>query len=186
MRTYGNSIDIAHPGCNFIGGAWRPAHGQSHALIDPSTEATHDGFVLGGVEEVEAAIAAARESFDKGPWPSMAPDERGRLIARMTQFLSERRGELEEAWTLQVGALATMRGRAVDNGIGHFRRAAEQAHILELERRAQSLVGDAIIRQEPVGVVAAIAAWNGTLLQARCCRLPARSVRRSRQGAPLY
>ncbi|MCI0148825.1 aldehyde dehydrogenase [Paraburkholderia sediminicola] len=135
-------------------------------MIDPSTEATHDGFILGGVEDVELAIAAARDSFDSGPWPSMAPDERGRLIARMTQYLSERRGELEEAWTLQVGALATMRGRAVDNGIGHFRRAAEQARNLQIERRAESPVGDAIIRQEPVGVVAAIAAWNGTLLQA--------------------
>lgn len=166
MRTYGSSINIAHPGCQFIGGAWRPARGQPHALIDPSTEETHDGFLLGGAEDVDAAIAAARTSFDDGPWPHMAPDERGRLIARMTQFLSERRGELEEAWTLQVGAIATMRARAVDNGIGHLRRAAEQASALEVERRAESPVGDAVIRQEPVGVVAAIASWNGTLLQA--------------------
>ncbi len=173
MRTYGQSIRISHPGCQFIGGKWVSAQGQTHNVIDPSTEERHDGFVLGGVEDVDSAIAAARQAFDQGPWATMDPTERGRLIGVMADRLTARRGELEEAWTLQVGALPMMRGRAVDNGLGHFRRAAEHAATFQFERRAASEVGDAIIVQEPVGVVAAIAAWNGTLLQAASKIAPA-------------
>ncbi len=166
MQTYGKSITIAHQASQFIGGKWQSANGQPQVVIDPSTEERHEGFVLGGTADAKAAIAAAREAFDNGPWTTMEPQERARLITAMVDLLEQRRGELEEAWTLQVGALAMMRGGAVTNGLGHLRRAAEQAAVFTAEQRVASVFGDALIRHEPVGVVVAIAAWNGTLLQA--------------------
>ena len=166
MTTYGQSIAIAHPGHHFVAGKWRqPITPQSATVIDPSTEEVYGGFTLGGVSDAQAAIAAARTAFDNGPWPTMDPVERGRILAALTDGLTARRAELEEAWTRQVGALAMMRGRAIDNGLGHFRRAAEQAAAFTAEQTGESTVGTAIVRREPVGVVSAIAAWNGTFLQ---------------------
>lgn len=166
MTTYGNLVRIAHPGKQYIGGKWQPAQGPAQLVTDPSTEESFEGFVLGGTEDAELAITAARQAFDAGPWPTMSPADRAKLIHALTDLLEERREELEESWGLQVGALPMMRTGAVNNGIGHFRRAAEQAARFEIEYRAESAVGDAIVRYEPVGVVTAIAAWNGTLLQA--------------------
>lgn len=189
MTIYGTSINVAHPGFQFIDGRWTPACGGSaYTLVDPSTEQQLDGFVMGGVADADAAISAARTAFDEGPWPTMEPGERGRLIGALTDMLESRRSELEEAWTLQTGALPAMRGRAVNNGLDHLRRAANQAATFCVEQHVESVVGDAVVRREPVGVVSVISSWNGTLLQtaskigpalaAGCCVVvkPARST----------
>lgn len=173
MPDYQDRVRINRPGYQFIAGNWVRAVGQPAPVVDPSTEEPYDGFILGGASDAEEAVAAARRAFDVGPWPTMAPEERGKLIGRLADLLEARRAELEQAWTMQVGALAAMRGRAVDNGLAHFRRSAQQANELIIEQPARSPVGDALIRMEPVGVVAAIAAWNGTLLQAASKIAPA-------------
>ncbi len=166
MTRYGNSIEIVHPDRLFINGEWRaPLEPVAWSLIDPSTEEELRGFVLGGEADASAAIAAARRAFDTGPWPHFDLRERAAMVVRLADTLESRRAELEEAWTLQIGALPMMRGRAITNGIGHFRRAAALGAGLSFEEKAQSVAGDAMIVQEPVGVVSAIAAWNGPLLQ---------------------
>ena len=167
MPTYVNSINISHPADQYINGKWVPAKGGRRAdVIDPSTEERYEGFVLGGVEDAEAAIAAARKAFDAGEWSSMDPEERGELIKKAAKLLEARHEELEVAWTAQTGAIIGARARAVNNGLGHLHRAADMAQNYVFEKRHKSTIGDAVIREEPVGVVAAIAAWNGTLLQA--------------------
>ncbi len=164
-RTIG-PIKISHPGCFYIGGRWvRPLAALDFPVVDPSTEEPHAGFVVGGPEDVDAAVAAARAAFDEGTWANLAPQERARRVNALADGLDARRAELEEAWTLQTGALAMMRPRAVTNGIQHLRLAARLGESLAFEQRVLSTVGDALIRREPVGVVAAIAAWNGPLLQ---------------------
>ena len=166
MTRYGDHIEIVHPDRLFIDGEWRaPLEPGAWSLIDPSTEAELRGFVLGGEADADAAIVAARRAFDTGSWPRLDLRERAALVARLADALESRRAELEEAWTLQVGALPVMRGRAITNGIAHFRRAAELGAGFSCEQKAQSAAGDALIVQEPVGVVSAIAAWNGPLLQ---------------------
>lgn len=166
MPTYANIIEIAHPGEQYIDGKWTPARGGRAAdVIDPSTEERYEGFVLGGVDDADAAIGSARKAFDAGKWSSTEPAERGKLLAKVADLLEARRQELEVAWGAQTGAIVAARERAINNGINHMRRAAEAAQNHIPEKRASSTVGDAVIREEPIGVVVAIAAWNGTLLQ---------------------
>ena len=159
-------IKLAHPGSFYIGGRWvKPRAAREYPVVDPSTEEEHRGFVVGGPDDAEASISAARKAFDEGPWPTIEPKERARLVAALADALEVRRAELEEAWTVQSGALHAMRPRAVSNGIHDFRSAATIGETFAVEQRVASLVGDALIRHEPVGVVVAIAAWNGPLLQ---------------------
>jgi aldehyde dehydrogenase (NAD+) len=166
MTRYGDGIEIVHPDRMYINGEWRaPLEPVPWSLIDPSTEEELRGFVLGGEADASAAIAAARHAFDTGPWAHLDVRERSALVARLADALESRHAELEEAWTRQVGALPMMRGRAITNGIGPLRLAAELGAELSFEKKAQSAMGDAMIMLEPVGVVSAIAAWNGPLLQ---------------------
>src|SRR6185312_11725706 len=65
--------------------------GQS---IDPSTGAVIAEFARAGAAEVDAAVAAAREAFDNGPWRRMRPFERGRAMQRVAALLLERRDDI--------------------------------------------------------------------------------------------
>jgi aldehyde dehydrogenase (NAD+) len=166
VKQHYGPVTIAQPGCFYIDGRWTaPRNPRPYPVIDPSTEEVHNGFVVGFVDDARAAITAARRAFDEGPWPMMDAKERARMVSALADALEARRAELEEAWTMQTGALHMMRPRAVNNGIRHFRIAAELGRTFAFEHPEQSVVGDALIRHEPVGVVAAIAAWNGPLLQ---------------------
>ena len=61
----------------FIGGQWRkPANPQQLAVISPHSEEPVGHVQVAGAEDVDAAVAAARDAFDHGPWPRMDVKER--------------------------------------------------------------------------------------------------------------
>ena len=53
--------------------------------------------------EVDLAVAAARRAFDSGPWPRLAPAERGRVLLRIADLLEEQREELALTVSLEMG-----------------------------------------------------------------------------------
>ena len=83
-------VAIAHPDKLFIGGRWVAANSnRSIELVSPDTE-----LVVGAVAEadevdMDAAVAAARDAFDNGPWPSLSPAERIAAFRRMVDHLRE-------------------------------------------------------------------------------------------------
>ena len=46
--------------------------------------------------DVDRAVAAAREAFDKGPWPRMSPQERGAALLKVAEQLKARLPELAD------------------------------------------------------------------------------------------
>ena len=67
----------------FIGGQWRPARsGRTFDTINPATEETIAQVAEGDAADVDAAVAAAREAFETGPWARMDARQRGRLRRR--------------------------------------------------------------------------------------------------------
>ena len=61
----------------FVGGRWRkPAEPQQLAVISPHSEEPIGHVQVAGPEDVDAAVTAARQAFDHGPWPRMEPRER--------------------------------------------------------------------------------------------------------------
>jgi Aldehyde dehydrogenase family len=62
--------------CNalFIGDEWRkPEDGSIGVVISPSTEEVIATAAQAGEGDIAAAVTAARDAFDGGPWPSMSP-----------------------------------------------------------------------------------------------------------------
>ncbi|HXH59261.1 MAG TPA: aldehyde dehydrogenase family protein [Iamia sp.] len=66
----------------FIGGDWvAPTGGDVIDVVNPSTEALAGRVPDGTTADIDAAVAAARDAFDHGPWPRMSPKERAEVLA---------------------------------------------------------------------------------------------------------
>jgi acyl-CoA reductase-like NAD-dependent aldehyde dehydrogenase len=110
---------------------------------------------------MDAAVAAARHAFDASEWPHLPPAKRADYIKRLAEGLRKREPEMAKAWTAQIGGLAGFAPILTGNGTANLDHAVALAEKFEFEKRAKTeLAAFAVIRREPVGVVAAIAPWN--------------------------
>ena len=67
----------------FIAGGWRAPQNGSDEVINPATEAVIARAPFGGVNDCDAALAAARDAFDCGPWPRMHRTERVAVLRKL-------------------------------------------------------------------------------------------------------
>lgn len=152
----------------FINGDWvNAAAGKTFASKDPSSGEDLATVSEGGKEDVDAAVSAAREAFDNGPWGKMSTAERSRLIYKLADLMEENKEELAQIDTLDNGKpIAETTAADVPLAIEHFRYYAGWA---------TKNVGQTIpvqgnfftyTRHEPTGVVGQIIPWNFPLLMA--------------------
>lgn len=94
-----------------VGGEWREAaSGATREILDPVDATAFAVVAEGGVADTDAAVAAARAAFDKGPWPHTPVAERAALLRRVADLLErdrEKIGALEcrdAGKTLEEGA----------------------------------------------------------------------------------
>lgn len=152
-----------HPEELFIGGEWAtPSSAQRIEVISPHTEEPVAAVAAACPDDVDRAVAAARAAFDTGPWPRMDPAERVAMIRGLAERYGERRSELAELITAQIGAPISFAQRAQVGlpwtMMSAFCTLAEN-HPWQ-QTRAGMYGADVHVRREPVGVVAAIVPWN--------------------------
>src|SRR5690349_12601726 len=146
----------------FIGGQWtNPTGKELFRITSP-----HDGRFLGECpaasnEDINAAVIAARLSFDRGPWRRMRPEERLQVIARFAALYETRSNEFATFITEENGSPLWFT-HAVQECIAlqmaaYLRVAAD--YPWEIEQDAHP-AGKTLWRREAVGVVAAIIPWN--------------------------
>ena len=93
-------------------------HVSSRAGVDPD-RLIYFGESLG----TGVAVAAARESFEAGVWRNMTPDERGRILWKISDLIEANIDELAELETLDqgkplfVGRWAEIPGAALAHGV---------------------------------------------------------------------
>jgi gamma-glutamyl-gamma-aminobutyraldehyde dehydrogenase len=161
-------------GAHHIDGAEEAGGGATFPVVSP-----RDGRVLadvadGGAAEVDAAVAAARRAFDTGPWPRLAPAERGRALLRLADLLEERREELALTVSLEMGKpISDAYGIELRAVIGTFRWYGQLAD--KLTDTAPHTAPDALalVTREPAGVVGAVVPWNFPLTLAGWKAAPA-------------
>ncbi|NLR73039.1 aldehyde dehydrogenase [Novosphingobium sp. ERN07] len=160
-------VRIAEPDRLFIGGRWIDVEGTDRLRpVNPATEAALPDVAAAGPAEVERAVAAARAAFDRGPWPRMAPSERAAAMRRLSAALQRRATTADSCWLAQVGVPVWMSRGASAGAAGLLDMYAAMAETYPFERigPAQGIACDtAVVVREAVGVVAAIAPWNGPL-----------------------
>ena len=153
----------------YVGGEWVKASGEPDAVINPATEDVIGFAPVGGKAEVEAAIASAREAFDRGPWPRMSPQERGAKLQQFHDGLMARQADICRLITEEAGSVApimpiqfhfpmSLAKDAIDRG-SRYRDTPLPPGTVPNGAGGSSLVGG-VIRREPAGVVAAITPYN--------------------------
>jgi len=101
-------VTIRHPDKLFIGGEWvAPTSGRQLEIVNPNSEEVVARVAEAGPDDMDRAVAAARQAFDHGPWPTTPPAERGAILMKMIDHLEARVPELAAAWTAQIGGLAS-------------------------------------------------------------------------------
>ncbi|MDB5447348.1 MAG: aldehyde dehydrogenase family protein [Phenylobacterium sp.] len=153
----------------FVAGEWIKASGEPEAVINPATEEVIGFAPVGGKAEVAAAIAAAREAFDKGPWPRTSPAERAAKLRELHAGLMARRADIMRLITDEAGAVAAIAPIQFDFPMHLAMNAIEEGSrsrdipmppaTVPNMAGGKSFVGG-IVRREPVGVVAAITPYN--------------------------
>lgn len=91
-----NWVDLAArtplPTGLFVGGEVRPAiSGATRPVVAPRDGSTLVELAWADEADADAAVAAARQAFDHGPWPRMQPRERGEILQRFATVVEEHR-----------------------------------------------------------------------------------------------
>src|SRR5215475_1193633 len=159
----------------FIGGRWeKPSSDATIDVISPSTEELVGRVPAAVADDVHRAVMAAREAFDNGPWPRLAPAERAAVLRRIADGLEQRAAELATIVTTENGTPISISSAAqVLGAIPHLRAYADLAERYEFGETRQGVGLRAAVLREPVGVVAAIVPWNGPIVLALMKLAPA-------------
>jgi len=153
----------------FIGGKWtEPSTTEVIEVHCPATGEYAGKVPLAAAADVDAAVAAAREAFDHGPWPSTPPKERAAVIARALKVMEERKDHFVKLLGLETGqppmSVETMQWMSGVGALNFFAGpAVDQVKWQEIRTGGY---GQTIVHREPLGVVGAIVAWNVPLFLA--------------------
>ena len=81
---------LSQPRQMLIDGQWvDSASGKTFPVYDPSTGETIADVAEGDAEDINRAVAAARRAFDEGPWSSMTPNLRSKLMWKLSYLIEE-------------------------------------------------------------------------------------------------
>jgi aldehyde dehydrogenase (NAD+) len=146
----------------YIGGRHeKPASGERFDVINPATEEVVGRVPAASPADVDRAVAAARRAFDSGPWPHTEPAERADALQRLLAALQKRAGEIAQTITLEMGSPISFSHAgqvfATQMVLDFYARLAGT---FPFEERRDAMIGSALVRQEPVGVAAAVVPWN--------------------------
>ncbi|NBM15308.1 gamma-aminobutyraldehyde dehydrogenase [Streptomyces sp. GC420] len=161
-------------GAQFIGGRLRAGTSErTHTVVDPATGDPVWTYAPAGEQDVDAAVAAAREALPG--WAGATPGERSDALHRLAGVLAEQAGDLAAAESLQCGKPIRLTTEFdVPGTVDNTAFFAGAARHLE-GKAAGEYSGDhtSYVRREPVGVVGSIAPWNYPLQMAAWKILPA-------------
>src|SRR6476619_4198691 len=145
---------------NFIGGEWVDAvSGETFESTSPANGETIGVFPRSGVEDVDRAVAVAKEAFAE--WRLVTAPKRGEILFRLARLLEQEKPGLTDLMTHEMGKVKAEAGGDVQEAIdmsyymaGEGRRLWGQTTPSELRDKFNMSV------RTPVGVVGVITPWN--------------------------
>jgi acyl-CoA reductase-like NAD-dependent aldehyde dehydrogenase len=126
-------------------------------VVNPATEEVIDEFETPGVDELDAAVARAKNAWPA--WRAIAPGDRARLLRRFGDQVDSQREELSLLETRNVGKPITdsRAEAAMVAEVFHYYAGAVDKHLGE---NIPVAGGVDITFREPLGVVGLITPWN--------------------------
>jgi aldehyde dehydrogenase (NAD+) len=143
----------------FIGGSW--VSGSSvFKTISPATEEVLAEVTHGSTEDVDRAVAAARQAYER-VWSVMPGRERARYLLRIARLLRDRAPELAVIESLDSGRpIRQTRDVDLPLAVAHFFYHAGWADKLAYA----SFGAAAAAPPRPLGVVGQVIGWSSPLL----------------------
>jgi aldehyde dehydrogenase (NAD+) len=153
----------------YIGGQWvAPLTDKTIDVINPATEQPIASIAMGGAEDVDAAVAAAKAAFET--FSVTSRQERLDLLDSVIAVYTRRLDELADIISQEMGApLRLAHAAQAAAGLGHLATARAVLADFAFERE----VGGSLVVREPVGVCGLITPWNWPLNQIACKVAPA-------------
>ena len=151
---------------HYIGGKFVDSlGGETFEVLDPVSNRTYATAAAAQTEDVDAAVAAAKRAFKAGPWPTMLPRERSRVLHKIADIVESRDDELALLESFDSGLPITQ-------AKGQARRAAENFRffadlVVAQEDNAFKVPGRQLnyVNRKPVGVAGLITPWNVPFMQ---------------------
>ena len=160
---------------HYIDGQWQqPDSDQRCEVINPATGKPAGTIILANPQDVDKAVASARQAFSRYSKSSVA--ERVELFESIIAVYSKRIDDVAAAITEEMGAPYQFLSQPAQAGagLGHLSNMLKEIQNFPFEQEKITGKGqlNRIVR-EPVGVCALITPWNWPINQIACKVAPA-------------
>ncbi|MBZ0184717.1 MAG: aldehyde dehydrogenase family protein [Candidatus Obscuribacterales bacterium] len=158
---------LSKPKKLLINGKWvEPKSGKYFDTYNPATEDVLAKIPEGGKEDVDLAVAAARNAFENGTWyRKMSTAQRARCLYKLADLIEKHGDELAQLETLDNGKpIKESRYVDVPMTAETFRYYAGWATKIEGETINANKDFFTYTLREPIGVVGQIIPWNFPML----------------------
>jgi len=149
----------------YINGEWVSARsGRTLNSINPSDGTPWATIPEADEADVDDAVQAAHRAFKEGPWSTMTATERGKLLRRLGDLLSEHSETLGHFETVDTGKLfkeTRWQARYISDYFYYYAGLADKVSGKTLPIDKPNMW--AMTVREPLGVIAAIVPWNSQL-----------------------
>jgi malonate-semialdehyde dehydrogenase (acetylating)/methylmalonate-semialdehyde dehydrogenase len=145
---------------HFIGGKYvEPKTDRTKDVFNPATGAVQKQVALASAEEVDAAVAVAKEAF--GEWRSASLAVRSKVLFGFRELVAKHRDDIARLLTLEHGKVLSDAHGEVQRGLENIEYACGVAQLMkgELSENVSTNVDSYSIRQ-PIGVCAGITPFN--------------------------
>ena len=140
--------------------------GKTFESISPVDGSVITSVAECDIEDINKAVKAARDVFEKGSWSRMAPSKRKKILFNFADLMKKNILELGLLETLNMGKPITRATGDIAACINCTKWYAEAIDKLydDVAPTSDNLI--ATITKEPLGVVGAVTPWNFPLLMA--------------------
>ncbi|MEH7748039.1 aldehyde dehydrogenase family protein [Neobacillus drentensis] len=156
----------------YINGEWKPAlSGETFEVVNPATGEVAAKVAKAGIEDVEAAVTSARQAFDSGVWSKKSPQERAHVLVQFGNKIIEHAEELGYLESISSGATVRRISNLdilsiVDLLQQTAKFTVEYPYVESLPTVPFPGPSNNQVWREPLGVVAAVTAWNFPMILA--------------------
>ncbi|MFF0817957.1 aldehyde dehydrogenase [Rhodococcus sp. NPDC003318] len=146
----------------YIGGRWvAPSTTERLEVFSPATEERVGSVPVAAPADVDAAVTAARGALESGPWPQTTPAQRAQILTNAAKLIEERSEELCTLISAEMGApRAGVELMQKTPSLAALNSYASIGESFPWEEERTGVFGTTKVLREPVGVVAAVIAWN--------------------------
>lgn len=159
----------------FIDGKWVDAvSGKTFNSYNPATGQINGIVAEGDKEDIDLAVQAARKAFESGPWKTMTPSDRMRLLYKIAQKMRDHLEELAEIESKDNGlTINETKHIALPMAIDVLEFYAGLANKIQGETLSSPSNRFNYTLREPIGVIGAIIPWNFPIMLAMWKLAPA-------------